>query len=77
MREISYVVAFFGAVSLLASAAAWWTVVSETEEEPTGGRVGIHLHRVKSAATLTAIAFGLSGVAAVLAIVGWLAKTFR
>ena len=74
MREISYVIAFFSAVSLLAAAAAWWKVVSETEEEPTAGRVGIHSQRVKSAAKLTAIAFGLSGAAALVAVVGFFVR---
>lgn len=71
MREVSYVIAFFGALVLLAAAAAWWKVVSETEEEPTAGRVGIHSQRVKSAARATAIAFALSGVAAIVAVVDW------
>ena len=71
MRELSYVIAFFGAISLLAAAAAWWKVVSETEEEPTAGRVEIHSQRVKSAARATAIAFALSGIAAIVAVVSW------
>jgi hypothetical protein len=74
MREISYVIAFFGAISLLAAAAGWWKVVSETEEEPTAGRVGIHSQRVKSAAKLTAIAFALSGLAALVAVVGFFVR---
>ena len=68
MRETSYVVAFFGALVLLAAAWAWWKVVSEAEEEPTEGRVGVHSKRVKDAARATAIAFALSGIAAILAV---------
>ena len=71
MREASYVVAFFSALVLLAAAIAWWKVVSETEEEPTAGRVGVHSKRVKAAARATAIAFALSGIAAILAVVDW------
>ena len=71
MREISYAVAFLGAIFLLAAAAAWWKVVSEPEHEPTEGRVGIDSRRVKAAAKTTAIAFCLSGLAAILAVVGW------
>jgi len=71
MREISYVIAFFAALVLLAAAAAWWKVVSETEEEPTAGRVGVHSQRVKGAARATAIAFVLSGLAAIVAVVDW------
>ncbi len=71
MREASYAIAFFGGLLLLAAASAWWKVVSETEEEPTEGRVGVHSKRVKDAARLTAIAFALSGLAAILAVVDW------
>jgi hypothetical protein len=71
MREASYVIAFFGGLVLLAAAWAWWKVVSEPEEEPTEGRVGVHSKRVKDAARATAIAFALSGIAAILAVVDW------
>ena len=71
MREISYVVAFFAALVLLAAAAAWWKVISEPEQETTEGRIGIDSRRVKAAAKATAIAFGFSGIAALLAVIGW------
>ena len=71
MRELSYVAAFFSALFLLAAAAAWWKVVREPEHEPMEGRVGIDSHRVKEAAKATAIAFCLSGVAAILAVLDW------
>ena len=71
MREASYVVAFFGALVLLVAAWDWWKVVSEPEDEPTEGRVGIHSKRVKGAARATAIAFALSGIAAIVAVVDW------
>ena len=71
MREISYVVALLGALFLLAAAAAWWKVVREPEPEATKGRVGVDSRRVKAAATATAIAFGLCGVAAIIGVVDW------
>ncbi len=71
MRELSYVVALFSGLFLLVAAAAWWKVVSEPEQEATEGRTGIDSRRVKSAARMTAVAFALSGVAALLAVVGW------
>ena len=70
MRELIYIVELFGALFLLAASAAWWKVVSETEEESAVGRPG-HSQRVKSAARATAIAFALSGVAAIVAVVDW------
>jgi hypothetical protein len=35
MREFSYIVAFFAALCLLWAAAAWWTVITEPEQEAT------------------------------------------
>ena len=71
MRDISYFIGFFGALFLLAAAFAWWKVVTETEQEPTSGRVQVDSRRVRSAAVATSIALGLSGLAAILAIVDW------
>ena len=74
MREASYVIAFFSALVLLAAAVSWWKVVSEPEPEPTAGRVGVHSKRVKDAARATAIAFALSGIAAIVAVVDWFVR---
>lgn len=74
MRDFSYLVGFLAALFLLVAAAAWWRIVREPEDEPTEGRVGIHSRRVKAAAAATAIAFALSGIAAMLAVVGWFAR---
>lgn len=72
MRAASYLVAFLGALFLLAAAAAWWKIARDPqEEEDAAARVGIGSRRMKSAAIATAIAFGLSGVAAMLAVVDW------
>ena len=71
MRELSYIVALLAGVFLLAAALSWWRVVSEPEQDATEGRLGIDSRRVKSAAKTTAIAFALSGGAAITAVVGW------
>ena len=71
MRVISGIVALCGALFLIAAAAAWWKVVNEPEQEPTAGRVGVDSKRVKAAARITAVAFVLSGVAAILAVLDW------
>ncbi len=74
MRDMSHVVALFGGIFLLAAAVAWWRVVREPEQEAITGRIGIHSKRVKAAARTTAIAFALSGVAAILALVDWFVR---
>ncbi len=74
MREISYIIAFFAALFLLVAATAWWKVLSEPEQEATEGRVGVDSRRVKAAAKATAIALGLSGAAALVAVVGWFVR---
>ena len=71
MRIISNLLALCGALFLIAAAVAWWKVVSQPEEEPTTGRVGIDSLRVKAAARITAVAFVLSGLAAIFAVLDW------
>lgn len=74
MRVLSYIVALCGALFLLAAAVAWWKVVNEPEDEPTAGRDGIDSRRVKAAARITAIAFALSGLAAIVAVLDWMLR---
>jgi hypothetical protein len=71
MRVLSSLVALCGALFLIAAAGAWWKVVNEPEQEPTAGRIGVDSKRVKAAARLTAVAFVLSGVAAIVALIDW------
>ena len=71
MQQVAYIAAFFAALFLLVAGAAWWKVVRETEQESTVGRVEIDSRRVRSAAMATAIAFGLSGLAAIAAVLDW------
>jgi len=71
MRMLSSLVAVCGALFLIAAAGSWWKVVREPEEEPTAGRVGVDSKRVKAAARMTAVAFLLSGLAAILAVLDW------
>ena len=74
MRIVSNLVALCGALFLIAAAAAWWKVVNEPEQEPTAGRVGVDSKRVKAAARITAVAFLLSGLAAILAVLDWFVR---
>jgi len=74
MRALSYLVALGGGLFLLAAAAAWWRVVNEPEEESTVGRIGVDSRRVKAAARITAVAFVMSGLAAVIAVLDWFTR---
>jgi hypothetical protein len=70
MREVSYVIALLGALVLLAAAAAWWRVYTRASEAEARA-AGIDTRLFGWAAMLTSIAFAVSGLAAVLAVVSW------
>ena len=70
MRELSYVVALVGGLFLIAAAAVWWRVYSEASEA-RAREAGIDTRLLRSAAMLTSVALGVSGLAAVLAVVSW------
>ena len=70
MKEVSYVVALLGGVFLLAAGAAWWRVYTSAREA-RAREAGIDTRLFGSAAMLTAVAFGVSGIAAILAVVRW------
>ena len=72
MRLLSNLLALCGALFLIAAAWAWWKVVNQPEDEPTAGRDGVDSRRVKAAAKITALAFVLSGLAAILAVLDWM-----
>ena len=73
MRDASYMVAFFGALILLAAAGAWWMIFRHPDKRPVGRGEprAPESRRVKAAAIASVIAFGVCAVAAVLAVVGW------
>ena len=70
MREISYVVALVGALFLLAAGAVWWRVYTEASEAVARAE-GIDTRLLRSAAMLTSAALGISGLAALLAVISW------
>jgi hypothetical protein len=72
MRDASYMVALIGAFVLLAAVAAWWNILRQPKLEPIAGRLELDSRGANSAAIATVVAFGLSAVAAILAIIGWL-----
>jgi hypothetical protein len=73
LRELSYVVALGGGLFLLSAAAVWWRVYTEASEAKAR-EAGIDSRLLGSAAILTSVAFGLTGVAAILAVIGWFAR---
>lgn len=68
MTDLSYVVALFGGVFLIAAGAVWWRVYTEAKEAEARA-AGIDSRMIRSAAMLTSLAFGVSGVAAILGLV--------
>jgi hypothetical protein len=73
MREVSYLVGLLGGLFLLAAGAAWWRVYSSAREA-RAREAGIDTRLFGSAAMLTALAFGTSGLAAILAVVSWFTR---
>ncbi len=70
MREVSYIVALVGGLFLIAAAMVWWRVYSEASEAKARAE-GIDTRLLSSAAMLTSVALGVSGLAAILAVVSW------
>ena len=73
MREVSYAVALVGGLFLLAAAAVWWRVYTEAAEARSR-EAGVDSRLFGSAAMLTSVAFGVTGIAAILAVVSWFAR---
>jgi hypothetical protein len=71
MLLIINVLAFFGAVALAAAAVAWWKVVRYPSHGASQERADLDFRRVESAARITAIAFGLCALAAMVGIADW------
>ena len=69
MQVAIYIVAFFGALFLIASAVAWWRIYRDPRGDLTVGAT--ETGRLNPAAILTAISLGLSGLAALGAIIMW------
>ena len=70
MREVSYLVALVGGLFLIAAAAVWWRVYTDAGETKAR-EAGIDTRLLRSAAMLTSLAFAITGLAAILAVVGW------
>ncbi len=68
MRDVSHVVAIIGALFLAVAGFAWWRIVQEPNQEPPTEK---NIKRGNSAAMVIVVAFLLSALAAVVAIVGW------
>ena len=70
VREISYIFALFGTFALVASGAAWWNAFRRPQLQSPVGRLDRDTRGDRAAMALVA-AFGLSLVAAILAIFTW------
>ncbi len=69
MQLIVYIIAFLGALFLMLSAVAWWRIYRDPRDDLAVD--GPESARVKPAAMLTAISLGLSGLAALAAVIQW------
>ncbi|HET7817348.1 MAG TPA: hypothetical protein VFK58_07195 [Sphingomicrobium sp.] len=64
-------VAFLGGMFLLATANAWLKIYRKPKDDLTAASDTPASDRLKSAALLTGVSLGLSGLAAILAVVDW------
>ena len=71
VREISYLVASLGGISLLVAVAIWWKILSEGTFQSSAAKRAIGLKRLDVATIAISLAFALSGAAASIAAVGW------
>ena len=74
MREVSYLVAVLGCLFLLAASVAWWRIGHDPEGELRAAATRT-TRLLESASMAVVIAVGLSGTAAILAVVGWLRRS--
>jgi hypothetical protein len=78
MRELSYVIAFVAGLALLAAAGAWFKIARNPKNDLTAGGGGKPAtERLKRASRLLAIALGLSGLAVVVAVIGWFLQLLK
>jgi hypothetical protein len=71
VKEVSYIIALIGTLALLFSGAARWNVFRRPRLQPVAGRLEQDSRENMAAIALMA-AFGISLVAAILAIFAWM-----
>jgi hypothetical protein len=69
MRDTSFLIAVFAVLVLGVAALAWFRIIRKPDQDPPTKKDD---RRAGSAAMLIVVAFGLSAVAAFLAVVGWI-----
>jgi len=71
MRDVSYLIALFGAVFLFAATVAWWRIARKPDADPPSKKDD---KRSNLAAIIVVGALLLSALAAVVAVLGWLQR---
>ena len=78
MRYLSYVIAICAALVLLAAAGAWLKIQRNPKNDLTAGGGGKPAtNRLKWASGLVAVALGLSGLAAIVAVIAWTLRLLK
>lgn len=75
MLPVAILLAFLGALFLIAAASDWWRVAREADREGSSNRPALSVHRLRRAAGTTALAFGL--LAAALLVMLWVGSSAR
>jgi uncharacterized membrane protein YidH (DUF202 family) len=69
MDDLSHFLALFGVLFLAVAVLAWWRILRKPDADPPTKK---NNQRSESAAMVIVIAFLLSAVGAVVAIIGWI-----
>lgn len=71
MRETSYIIAAVGIIVLIGAAFAWRKVILGSSTGSADGDIGVGSRGVHRASIALAVAFGICGLAALIAVVGF------
>ena len=69
MRDTSFILSLFAGVLLIVAAVAWFRIIRKPDRVPPTQK---NVKRGNRAAIAIVLAFGVSAVAALVAIIGWI-----
>ena len=71
LRDVSFVLSLFAGLFLLAAGVAWYRIIRKPDRDPPTRK---NVRRGGRASMVIVVAFGLSLLAAAVAILGWIQR---